>query len=50
MADLKEKIRPVNPNDYESYTSLICIENTHNYCGGRVLPLKWLDEVKYENI
>lgn len=27
-------------------TKLVCVENTHNRCGGRVLPLKWLDEVQ----
>lgn len=46
MTELREKIRPSNPHDHESYTSLVCIENTQNYCGGTVLPLKWLDEVK----
>ncbi|XP_063591437.1 uncharacterized protein LOC134768549 [Penaeus indicus] len=27
-------------------TSLVCVENTHNMVGGRVLPLAWLDEVR----
>lgn len=27
-------------------TSLVCVENTHNMAGGRVLPLGWLDEVR----
>ncbi|XP_037785672.1 probable low-specificity L-threonine aldolase 2 isoform X2 [Penaeus monodon] len=26
-------------------TSLVCVENTHNMAGGRVLPLGWLDEL-----
>lgn len=26
-------------------TTLICLENTHNKCGGKVLPLAWIDEV-----
>ena len=26
-------------------TSLICVENTHKYCGGKVIPLEWLDDV-----
>ena len=26
-------------------TDLICIENTHNYCGGKVLPLEWIKKV-----
>ncbi|XP_026686887.1 uncharacterized protein R102.4-like isoform X1 [Diaphorina citri] len=27
-------------------TSLVCVENTHNYCGGTVLPMQWLREVR----
>lgn len=27
-------------------TSLVCVENTHNYCGGTVLPMHWLRELK----
>lgn len=46
MTELREKLRPINPLDFESYTSLVCIENTHNYLGGVVLPLEWLDHVK----
>lgn len=49
MTELREKIRPSKPCDYESYTSLVCIENTHNYLGGVVLPLEWLDQVNNEN-
>ncbi|XP_042891949.1 probable low-specificity L-threonine aldolase 2 isoform X2 [Penaeus japonicus] len=26
-------------------TALICIENTHNVCGGKVIPISWIDEV-----
>lgn len=26
-------------------TSLICLENTQNKCGGKVVPLSWIDEV-----
>ncbi|XP_060852172.1 uncharacterized protein LOC132930356 [Rhopalosiphum padi] len=54
MSELREKCRPTNPYDYESYTSLICIENTHNYLGGVVVPIEWLDQlgkfVKEKNI
>lgn len=45
MTELRKKLRPSNPVDYEPYTSLVCIENTHNYLGGAVLPLEWLDQV-----
>ncbi|XP_027853847.2 uncharacterized protein LOC114132555 [Aphis gossypii] len=54
LSELSEKCRPTNPYDYESYTSLICVENTHNYLGGVVVPLEWLDQlgkfVKEKNI
>nr|XP_018907952.1 PREDICTED: probable low-specificity L-threonine aldolase 2 [Bemisia tabaci] len=30
---------------HKSITTLVCVENTHNFCGGKVLPLKWLDEL-----
>jgi len=45
MSELREKFRPSNPLDYESYTSLVCIENSHNYLGGVVVPLERLDQV-----
>lgn len=45
MIELREKLRPSNPQDYESYTSVVCLENTNNYLGGVALPLEWLDEV-----
>lgn len=31
---------------HEPITRLICIENTHNACGGKVLPLSFLKELK----
>lgn len=46
ISELREKFRPTNPRDYESYTTLVCIENSHNYLGGVVLPLDWLDQVR----
>ncbi|KAF8768217.1 putative low-specificity L-threonine aldolase like protein [Argiope bruennichi] len=42
---LKEKIRPRNPNMHEPSTGLICLENSHNRCGGKVLPLSYIREV-----
>jgi len=45
MTELRAKLRPTNPLDYESHTLLVCIENTLNYFGGVVLPLEWLDQV-----
>lgn len=26
-------------------TRVVCIENTHNWCGGRILPIKFVDEL-----
>jgi threonine aldolase len=26
-------------------TKMVCIENTNNYCGGRVLPLDFIEKV-----
>ncbi|XP_050520507.1 uncharacterized protein LOC126893967 [Daktulosphaira vitifoliae] len=45
ILDLNEKLRPESPDPHEPYTSVVCIENTHNTCGGTVLPLKWIDEL-----
>ena len=27
------------------FTSLVCIENSHNNCGGRAVPLEWIEEL-----
>lgn len=29
---------------HEVITTMAVVENTHNMCGGKVIPLKWLDE------
>lgn len=43
-ADLvREAIRPESP--YAPRTSLICLENTHNSAGGRILPLPALESI-----
>lgn len=31
---------------HEPFTKLICIENTHNACGGKVLPLTFIQDLK----
>ncbi|KAK6165966.1 hypothetical protein SNE40_022768 [Patella caerulea] len=31
---------------HQPNTALICLENTHNKCGGRVLPISFLQQVK----
>ncbi|XP_052759263.1 uncharacterized protein LOC116413004 isoform X2 [Galleria mellonella] len=40
---LEGKIR--GSDIHEPITSLVAVENTQNYCGGKVLPLSWLDEL-----
>ena len=44
LDEMEEKVRDPE-DDHEPKTSLICAENTHNWCGGKVLPLEWLDDV-----
>lgn len=41
---LEEMVSKFRGNDYhEPKTSLAIVENTHNMCGGKVIPLHWLD-------
>jgi len=32
-------------DDHCTKTKLIAVENTHNRCGGRVMPMDWLDKI-----
>ncbi|XP_026332994.1 probable low-specificity L-threonine aldolase 2 [Hyposmocoma kahamanoa] len=44
--DLKEMESRIRGFDiHEPVTNLVAVENTHNYCGGKVLPMTWLDEL-----
>ncbi|XP_045497599.1 probable low-specificity L-threonine aldolase 2 [Colias croceus] len=44
--DLKELESRIRGSDlHEPITSMVAIENTHNVCGGKVLPLEWLDKI-----
>ncbi|KAH8414592.1 hypothetical protein KR215_009781 [Drosophila sulfurigaster] len=44
LQELRHKIR--NYKDcHEPITSLVVVENTHNICGGKVIPLVYLDEL-----
>ena len=36
---------PTNDDDHEAWTSLVCIENTHNKAGGKTVPLEWIMQV-----
>lgn len=40
---MKSKVR--TRDIHEPKSSLIIVENTHNICGGKVIPLKWLKEL-----
>src|SRR5579872_2902347 len=43
VSQLEDKIRPVN--DHFVRTRLVCLENTHNRCGGRVYPLEKIQAI-----
>jgi threonine aldolase len=40
-----EKMIPDHSDPHCSQTRLVCIENTHNWCGGKILPTKFLDNL-----
>ena len=43
---MKAKIRHDAPDDpHDPITTLVCIENSHNKCGGRAVPLDWIDQL-----
>nr|XP_040032952.1 probable low-specificity L-threonine aldolase 2 [Gasterosteus aculeatus aculeatus] len=46
LDQLDSKIRHGYPDPHYPRTRLICVENTHNIKGGRVLPLTFLQEVR----
>ena len=53
--DLKklEDILPDPTDPHCTHPRVVCIENTHNWCGGRVLPTQFIDDlhelcVKYD--
>lgn len=43
LEELEYKVRADDP--HLPVTTLVAIENTHNKCGGRVLPMSWLREL-----
>ncbi len=45
LEQLETKIRHGYPDPHYPRSRLICVENTHNIQGGRVLPLTFLQEV-----
>uniref|UniRef100_A0A3P9H280 Threonine aldolase 1 n=1 Tax=Oryzias latipes TaxID=8090 RepID=A0A3P9H280_ORYLA len=46
LKQLEAKIRHGYPDPHYPRSRLICVENTHNIQGGRVLPLPFLQEVR----
>ncbi|XP_033974842.1 threonine aldolase 1 [Trematomus bernacchii] len=46
LEQLESKIRHGYPDPHYPRSRLICVENTHNIQGGRVLPLTFLQEVR----
>ncbi|XP_061471850.1 uncharacterized protein LOC133379837 isoform X2 [Rhineura floridana] len=45
LDELEQKIQQAHKSQYHPRPELICLENTHCSAGGRVLPLKYLQEV-----
>jgi threonine aldolase len=45
--DINQVKLAIRDNDiHEPFTQLICIENTHNACGGKILPIPFLKNLK----
>lgn len=44
LEEFESKIRGSDPL-HEPRTSMVVVENTHNLTGGKVIPLKWMDEL-----
>ncbi|XP_075230469.1 uncharacterized protein LOC142329673 isoform X2 [Lycorma delicatula] len=45
LDEVEERIHLDSHDVHYPTTALICVENTHNKCGGRVLPYEWLQKV-----
>lgn len=43
LAELESRFRGTDV--HEPISAMVAVENTHNVCGGKVLPLKFLDEL-----
>ena len=42
LGEVRAALRPLD--DHFPTTRVLCLENTHNMCGGRVLPREWMEE------
>ncbi|XP_030629874.1 threonine aldolase 1 [Chanos chanos] len=47
LEQLESKIRHGYPDPHYPRSRLVCVENTHNIQGGRVLPLSFLRELRF---
>ena len=45
LQDIEEYIRPDRNNDHFPLTTLVCLENTHNRMGGKVLSVEYVESV-----
>ncbi|XP_059145875.1 uncharacterized protein LOC131932991 [Physella acuta] len=45
IQDIEACIRPID-DVHQPWTKVICLENTHNRCGGKVLSLDYIKQVK----
>ncbi|XP_048482910.1 probable low-specificity L-threonine aldolase 2 [Plutella xylostella] len=43
LDDLEKHVR--GSDIHEPVTMMVAVENTHSYCGGKVLPLAWIDKL-----
>lgn len=46
LEQLESKIRHGYPDSHYPRSRLVCLENTHNIMGGRVLPVSFLQQVR----
>lgn len=46
LDQLESKIRHGYPDSHYPRSRLVCVENTHNIMGGRVLPVSFLQQVR----
>jgi threonine aldolase len=45
LDDFDANVRDAS-NIHYAQTRVVCVENTHNVCGGRILPLEWLADLR----
>ena len=49
LEELKKIAQP-GTDFHHTRTALICLENTHNFCGGKALPLSFVKQVRTHTI